>query len=75
MEFEIDALRRGDLDHQFYHFFHQGRRREGHAFQLEPFGLDLREVENIVEKVQELIARGANDLDVFTLLVRKGHVE
>ena len=74
---------RGDLDalglrarrQQFDHAFHQRAERERPRLQIEPAGLDLGEIENLLDQRQQRFARGLCRLGVGDLLGRELGVE
>ena len=67
---ELDALVRGSLGEQLDRLFGHMLGAEVDRLHAHAPGLDLREVENVVDDLEQRVARRANRLDVIALLRR-----
>ena len=64
-----DAVARGALAHQCERAFQRAGQVEGGELQLDSAGLDLGQIENVVDQREQVLARGVDIVHVLHLLV------
>ena len=72
---ELEVLLRGDRAHHVERALDRRGERERVGVELEPAGLDLREVEDVVDDRQQRLARRVDRLGVVALLAVERRVE
>ena len=75
VQHQLDALVGGSLGEELDRLLHHVLGAEVNRLQANAARLDLREIEDVVDDLQQRISRGANRVDVLALLERQLGVE